>query len=59
MNGEDFYIYIKNAYTSYLNNPKENYIYLTIERSAFLFNLTIENLKARFKKKKSIIESKK
>ena len=51
MNGEDFYIYLKNAYTSYLNNPKENYIYLTIERLAFLFNISIENLEIRFQKK--------
>lgn len=59
INAENFYLYVKNIYTSHIQDPNTTYWLFSVEQLAELLDITIENLEPKKQRQKINIKLKK
>lgn len=59
INSENFYLHLKNIYTSHIQNPKTTRWSFSIEQLAELLNVSIENLEVKYQRRDINIKLKK
>ena len=59
INAENFYLHIKNIYTSYIQDPNTTYWFFSVEQLSELLDITIENLEPKKQRQKINIKLKK
>lgn len=59
INSENFYLHLKNIYTSHIQDPKTTRWFFSIEQLAELLNVSIENLEVKYQRRDINIKLKK
>ena len=59
INSENFYLHLKNIYTSHIQDPKTTCWFFSIEQLAELLNVSIENLEVKYQRRDINIKLKK
>ena len=59
INSENFYLHLKNIYTSHIQDPKTTHWFFSIEQLAELLNVSIENLEVKYQRRDINIKLKK